>query len=38
MHPRFTTQYLRRMRDIRFGDHHAVARDAHTDIGARGQA
>lgn len=35
MYPGFATQYLRQMRDFRYGDYHAVARDAHTGIGAR---
>jgi hypothetical protein len=30
MYRGFTTQYLRQMRDFRYGDHHAVARDGHT--------
>jgi len=35
MYPGFATQYLRQMRDFRFGDYEAVAHDA---IGARVQA
>jgi cation diffusion facilitator CzcD-associated flavoprotein CzcO len=35
MYPGFATQYLRQMRDFRYGDYHAVARDAHTGIGTR---
>jgi len=35
MYPGFATQYLRQMRDFRFADYDAVARDAHTGIGAR---
>lgn len=38
MYPGFATQYLRQMRDFRFGDYDAVARDAHTVTGARSQA
>jgi cation diffusion facilitator CzcD-associated flavoprotein CzcO len=38
MYPGFATQYLRQMRDFRFGDYHAVARDAHPGIGARSSA
>jgi cation diffusion facilitator CzcD-associated flavoprotein CzcO len=33
MYPGFATQYLRQMRDFRFADYEAVARDAHADIG-----
>jgi cation diffusion facilitator CzcD-associated flavoprotein CzcO len=29
MYPGFATQYLRQMRDFRFGDYHAVARETH---------
>jgi cation diffusion facilitator CzcD-associated flavoprotein CzcO len=35
MYPGFATQYLRQMRDFRFADYDAVARDAHAGIGAR---
>jgi cation diffusion facilitator CzcD-associated flavoprotein CzcO len=35
MYPGFATQYLRQMRDFRFGDYDAIAREAHTGIGAR---
>jgi hypothetical protein len=38
MYPGFATQYLRQMRDFRFGDYDAVAREAHTGIGARSSA
>jgi cation diffusion facilitator CzcD-associated flavoprotein CzcO len=38
MYPGFATQYLRQMRDFRFDDYDAVAREAHTDIGARSSA
>ena len=38
MYPGFATQYLRQMRDFRFGDYQAVARDAHAGIGARSSA
>jgi hypothetical protein len=34
MYPGFATQYLRQMRDFRFTDYHAVARDAQA-VGAR---
>jgi hypothetical protein len=36
MYPGFATQYLRQMREFRFGDYVAVERDAH--IGARSSA
>ena len=32
MYPGFATQYLRQMRDFRFEDYDAVARDAHTGV------
>jgi cation diffusion facilitator CzcD-associated flavoprotein CzcO len=35
MYPGFATQYLRQMRDFRFADYDAVARDAHTGVGTR---
>jgi cation diffusion facilitator CzcD-associated flavoprotein CzcO len=35
MYPGFATQYLRQMRDFRFADYDAIARDAHVGIGAR---
>ncbi|MDT5056792.1 MAG: epsilon-lactone hydrolase [Mycobacterium sp.] len=35
MYPGFATQHLRQMRDLRFADYDAVARDAHAGIGAR---
>jgi cation diffusion facilitator CzcD-associated flavoprotein CzcO len=35
MYPGFATQYLRQMRDFRFADYDAVARDAQAGIGAR---
>lgn len=35
MYPGFATQYLRQMRDFRFGDYHAVAHEAPIGIGAR---
>ena len=35
MYPGFATQYLRQMRDFRFGDYHAVAHEAPSGIGAR---
>lgn len=35
MYPGFATQYLRQMRDFRFGDYDAVARDTHTGVGTR---
>lgn len=38
MYPGFATQYLRQMRDFRFADYDAVARDAHAGLGARLQA
>jgi cation diffusion facilitator CzcD-associated flavoprotein CzcO len=38
MYPGFATQYLRQMRDFRFGDYDAVAREAHTGIAARSSA
>jgi cation diffusion facilitator CzcD-associated flavoprotein CzcO len=38
MFPGFATQYLRQMRDFRFGDYHAVARDVRTGVGARPSA
>ena len=38
MYPGFATQYLRQMRDFRFGDYDAVAREAHTGIGTRSSA
>jgi len=33
MYPGFATQYLRQMREFRFADYHAVARDAQVGIG-----
>jgi cation diffusion facilitator CzcD-associated flavoprotein CzcO len=38
MYPGFATQYLRQMRDFRFGDYHAVARGAQAGIGVRSSA
>ena len=35
MYPGFATQYLRQMRDFRFADYDAVARDAHAGVDAR---
>lgn len=34
MYPGFASQYLRQMRDFRFGDHEAVARDTRATAGA----
>jgi hypothetical protein len=38
MYPGFATQYLRQMRDFRFDDYAAVARDVRTGSGARSSA
>jgi cation diffusion facilitator CzcD-associated flavoprotein CzcO len=38
MYPGFATQYLRQMRDFRFGDYHAVARGARSGVGTRTSA
>jgi cation diffusion facilitator CzcD-associated flavoprotein CzcO len=35
MYPGFATQYLRQMREFRFADYHAVAREAPAGIGTR---
>ncbi|BBY17408.1 flavin-containing monooxygenase [Mycolicibacterium litorale] len=35
MYPGFATQYLRQMRDFRFGDYDAVALDTHTGVDTR---
>jgi cation diffusion facilitator CzcD-associated flavoprotein CzcO len=38
MYPGFATQYLRQMREFRFADYDAVAREAHAGIGTRQRA